>query len=146
MMVLGRFNSRVLGIFVLFLLVSCSNRNKLPDADVEVIPRDQMVRLMAEMELTEALLKNHQVKMSRDSVNLLSRKYYDSLYNKYGVTQAQFDGNLKYYQADIEEFLAITDSVIIYLTRRKDSVSNQKAAPQPVKETTVKKAPVTVKK
>lgn len=146
MMVLGRFNSRVLGIFVLFLLVSCSNRNKLPDADVEVIPREQMVRLMAEMELTEALLKNHQVKMSRDSVNLLSRKYYDSLYNKYGVTQAQFDGNLKYYQADIEEFLAMTDSVIIYLTRRKDSVSNQKAAPQLVKDTTVKKAPVTVKK
>ncbi len=146
MKILSKFNPRVFGFLGLILLLSCSSRNLQPEAGLEVIPREQMVRLMAEMELTEALLKNHQVKMSRDSVNLLTKKYYDSLYNKYGVTQAQFDNNLKYYQSDIEEFLAMTDSVIIYLTRRKDSVSNIKASPATKNDTTVKKAPVTVKK
>lgn len=139
------FSAQVSAFFALFLLVSCGNRSAQSDADLVVIPRDQMVRLMADMELTEALLKNHQVKMSRDSVNLLSKKYYDSLYNKYGVTQAQFDSNLKYYQSDIEDFLAMTDSVIINLTRRKDSVSNLKASPPLKNDTSVKKAPVTVK-
>jgi len=113
------------------------------------MPREQLIHLMADIELTEAALKLKQVKMSRDSVKLFAEKCYDSLYQAYGVTPEQFRENLRYYQLDMEEFQAITDSVIISLTRRKDSVSNLSKTPDTLKtkttDTVNTKTPDTVK-
>lgn len=113
------------------------------------MPREQLIHLMADIELTEAALKLKQVKMSRDSVKLFAEKCYDSLYQAYGVTPEQFRENLRYYQLDMEEFQAITDSVIINLTRRKDSVSNLSKTPDTLKtkttDTVNTKTPDTVK-
>jgi hypothetical protein len=100
---------------------------------VKKIPREQMIRMMADIELTEAALKLKQVKISRDSVKLLAAKCYDSLYSFYGTTPEEFKENLSYYLLDMEGFQALSDSVIINLTRRKDSISNLSIAPDTLK-------------
>ncbi len=105
-------------------LTGCRNGQNKTISGSKSISRDQMIRLMADIELTEAALKIKQVKLSRDSVKIIAKKCYDSLYQFYGITPEQFTENLKYYQRDLEDFQAITDSVIINLTRRKDSLSN----------------------
>jgi len=114
----------VLTLLLTVSLPACREGQKKTAAGFDKIPREQLIRLMADVELTEAALKLKQVKMSRDSVKLIAEKCYDSLYHFYGVTPELFRENLRYYQLDMEEFQAITDSVIINLTRRKDSVSN----------------------
>lgn len=138
------FLKRTLLLISLFLAVNlsgCRNGQQEIAAGYDKIPRDQMIRLMADVELTEAALKIKQVKMSRDSVKLFAAKCYDSLYQSYGVTPEQFRENLKYYQLDMEDFQAMTDSVIINLTRRKDSISNLSKTPDTLKT----KIPDTVK-
>lgn len=113
------------------------------------MPREQLIHLMADIELTEAALKLKQVKLSRDSVKRIAEKCYDSLYQAYGLTPEQFRENLRYYQLDMVDFQAITDSVIINLTRRKDSVSNLSKTPDTLKtkttDTVNTKTPDTVK-
>ncbi len=136
--------NRIFPIFLLLLTVSlpsCRNGQKEIVAGFDKMPREKLIRLMADVELTEAALKLKQVKVSRDSIKLIAEKCYDSLYHFYGVTPEQFRENLKYYQLDMEEFQAITDSVIINLTRRKDSVSNLSKTPDTLKT----KTPDTVK-
>ncbi len=100
-----------------------SDKKSLPSGQKQ-IPRDQMIRLMADIELTESALKIKQVKMSRDSVKQFANFCYDSLYAYYGVSPEQFRENLRYYQGDMEDFQSMMDSVVVTLSRQRDSVSN----------------------
>lgn len=131
-------------LFILLITVAlpgCRSKQKeFTTREIEM-SREKLIHLMADIELTEAALKLKQVKMPRDSVKMFAEKCYDSLYQAYGVTPEQFRENLRYYQLDMEDFQAITDSVIINLTRRKDSVSN---LPKPM-DTVKAKTPDTVK-
>lgn len=102
----------------------CGNNQKIMPSGQSQIPRDQMIRLMADLELTESALKIKQAKMSRDSVKQFATFCYDSLYTFYKVTPEQFRENLRYYQSDMEDFQAMMDSVIVTLSRHRDSVSN----------------------
>jgi hypothetical protein len=117
-------------------LAGCRKGQKEIADGVKKIPREQMIRMMADIELTEAALKLKQVKMSRDSVKQLAAKCYDSLYYFYGTTPEEFKENLRYYQLDMEGFQALSDSVIINLTRRKDSISNLPITPDTLKTKT----------
>lgn len=110
-------------IAALFVTGCSNNRRTLPSGQKQ-IPRDQMIRLMADLELTESALKIKQVKMSRDSVKQIATYCYDSLYAFYGVTPELFRENLRYYQGDMDDFQSMMDSVIVTITRHRDSVSN----------------------
>lgn len=115
----------ILTIFIMVLLVplsGCHNRQKGIAADQELIPREQMIKLLADVELTEAALKKQQVKLSHDSTKIIAQQSYDSLYAWYGVSHEQFQENLRYYQQDMEDFQVMMDSVIITLSRHKDSI------------------------
>ena len=107
------------------LVTGCKPGNTGFPEGQKQIPREQMVRLMADMELNEAALKLKQVRLSRDSVKKIARQSYDSLYVYYQVTPEQFKENLKYYQLDMDDFQEMLDEVIIELTQHKDSVSIQ---------------------
>ncbi|NTW23886.1 MAG: DUF4296 domain-containing protein [Lentimicrobium sp.] len=125
----GKGYISILLVSLIIGLTGCINDQKEFASGQKQIPREQMIRLMADMELTEAALKAKQVKLSRDSIKKIAAQSYDSLYSFYGVTPEQFKENLRYYQIDLEDFQAMSDSVIITLTRHKDSVSNLKKTP-----------------
>jgi len=136
-----------ISVVLLLLIVSlnsCNSDKKEFASGQQQIPREQMIRLMADMELTEAALKTKQVKLSRDSIKKIAAQSYDSLYSFYGVTPEQFKENLKYYQFDLEDFQAMSDSVIITLTRHKDSVSNLKDS-LPTQDTTIIRKKIKIK-
>lgn len=115
-------------MFVLLIVALCftgcsSKRETLPSGQKQ-IPREQMIRLLADLQLTESALKIKQVKMSRDSVKQFANFCYDSLYAFYRVTPEQFRDNLRYYQGDMEDFQAMMDSVVVTLSRQRDSATN----------------------
>lgn len=115
----------------LFVLPGCKPGTMEIQGGQKKIPREQMVRLMADMELTESALKFKQMKLSGDSIKKVADQSYDSLYSFYGVTPEQFKENLKYYQQDLEDFQTMTDEVIVALTKHKDSVSTFFKDPPP---------------
>jgi len=109
-------------LFVLTLLLFAGCRNEQhPLSDKGLIPREQMIRLMADVEFTEALIKLRQVNISHDSIKKLAQSSYDSLYAHYRLTPEMFKENLNYYQGNLEDFQAMLDSVMVLLTRQKDS-------------------------
>jgi len=107
-------------LFVLSANTGCRNRNT--DAP-DVIPRAEMIRLMTEMEVTEAALRYRQSRVSADSIRKLSQRSYDSVYARYGYSPERFRHSLEYYQKNLEDYQQMLDEVIQRLTREKDSVN-----------------------
>ncbi|MBW6492274.1 MAG: DUF4296 domain-containing protein [Lentimicrobium sp.] len=89
-----------------------------------IIPRGEMIRIMSDVEITEAALRFMQSKVSRDSLEVITEKSFDSLYIFYGITPAQFKENLIYYQQDLKNFEKMIDEVMLIITKSKDSVQN----------------------
>ena len=107
----------------LFSLNACRENAKI-EGDEALIPRQEMVMLMSDLEVAEAVLRYKQGKISRDSLNKLSAMTFDSLYAWHQVTPARFKANLAYYQKDLAGFEKMLDEVILVLTRAKDSINN----------------------
>ncbi len=107
----------------LFALNACRENAKI-EGDEVLIPRQEMIMLMSDVELAEAVLRYKQGKISRDSLNMLSAMTFDSLYAWHQVTPARFKANLAYYQKDLAGFEKMLDEVILLLTRAKDSINN----------------------
>ena len=118
------------GAFVLILLLapgiylSGCQREATTASGEKVIPREQMISLMTDMELTEATLKMRQSSLSTDSIKSLTVKSFDTLYAWHTTTPAQFKLSLAYYQEDLEDFEKMIDEVILNLTRERDSIQN----------------------
>jgi hypothetical protein len=106
-----------------FAISSCRGKAKI-EGDEVLIPKQEMILLMSDIELAEAVLRYKQGKISRDSLNKLSAMTFDSVYAWHQVTPARFKANLAYYQKDLAGFEKMLDEVILLLTRAKDSVNN----------------------
>lgn len=110
------------------LLYACNMKGKQLN-DQDIIPHDKMVRLMADVEITEAGLRFKQAKISGDSLTKLKSRAFDSLYIYHQVSPAQFKNSLAFYQNNLDNFERMMDEVMQIITREKDSISNMKSPP-----------------
>lgn len=117
--------ARLVVITCLFLVSVSACRQDNPQAlsKDQIIDREVMIRLMADMEITEAGLKAKQASMPYDSVKMIADSVYDSLCLYYKTTPELFKENLRYYQQDMEEYLKMIDDKITLLTMKKDSLN-----------------------
>ena len=112
-------------IFVLATLWGCKPSDRTPEPD-NLIPRDKMVDIMADVEVVEAQLRFQQNRINHDSLQKVKTKSYDSLYMYFKVTPEQFSQSIKFYQGDLVNFEGMIDEVILSITRARDSVLNIK--------------------
>jgi len=103
---------------LLCLLISCGGPKKeyLPprlSAD-SVIPRDDMIRVMVDVQLVEASL-NYQ-RNKGGNIPLLTQRYYRWLCRKYHMSHQRFRDNLDYYKMDPENFSKMYGEVLKILT------------------------------
>lgn len=110
-------------LVLLCFIISCSNSKNTKLAEDKTIERQKMIQLMADMDITEAALRLKQSKISRDSLDEISNKAYDSLYLYYQVTPEMFYENLKYYQSNMVEYEEMMEEKITLLSKKKDSIS-----------------------
>lgn len=115
-------------VFVLAALMGCRPSGNKPDSG-DIISRDTMIQVMADVELTEAALRYLQTRISRDSLEKVKTRSYDSLYLYYKLTPAKFNRNLVYYQNDLAGFENMLDEVMFSLTKDKDSLVNKSGKP-----------------
>lgn len=109
------------------LLISCTQ--ELPtDKTVEQIPE----RLLDEQEFTnmyyDAQLIESVVRLEvgkgADSKEV-SLYLYDQLFKKYGITEADFKTNIRYYASDPQKMQKIQTEVVNRLTKKEASLTNQ---------------------
>jgi hypothetical protein len=105
-------------------LSGCGNKSSQRPVDEDLIKEETMVRLLADIEITEAALKVLQGKISTDSVQMIARKSYDSIFLHYNVTADQFRQNLRYYQENHDGYKEMLEEKTTIITLKKDSITN----------------------
>jgi len=113
----------LLTAFTLLVYTQCKQDEFSKLSKEQIIDRETMIHLMADMEITEAALKLKQTKMKYDSIRTLSNRAFDSLYLYYNTTPELFKENLKYYQYDMEDFQQMLEEKINLITRKNDSIT-----------------------
>lgn len=113
-------------LLLLSATMSCKESGNIELPQDEMIDRQKMIQLLADMEITEAALRMKQSKIGRDSLESISNRAYDSLYLYYKVTPEMFYKNLKYYQNNMETYEAMMEEKITLLSKKKDSISMEK--------------------
>ena len=102
-------------VFAILLIVSCSSGKR------KTIPRDDMVDILKEIHITEAIFSVTRIRDSKfgeyDSLDI-----YDSIVISHGYTPAMYDSTIKYYSYHIEEFEKLYDEVIEELNRLEGEV------------------------
>lgn len=86
---------------------------------VDLIPRDTMVNIIADLRIMDAIIVTKQRKGESTVHNL---KYYlnNSIMNKYNITRPQFDTSFYYYERDLKVLDGIYADVITKLSLMKN--------------------------
>ena len=112
---------RIINILILFLLIftSCSDDpTKIREKDV--IKREKFVDILADIHIMDAITNGpgyFRKYEARDSVDL-----YTPIFEKYGVTKAEFDTTISVYTRRPDLFIEIYDEVILELNFRLDTL------------------------
>ena len=107
-------------ILILLLFVSCGKnksvflQNGLP-AD-SVIPRRQMVNMIADIHTLEAALQS--VKKKGTNEQAMAVFYYRQFFSKYQMSEGRFRKNLTSYQAEADQFYQLYEDVNKELDKR----------------------------
>jgi hypothetical protein len=111
------------GLFVLFWLIgglvlaSCTGKmDKKIDAPADLIHRDSMVNIIADLMRMDAIVFFEQRKGTIIKTNDISLYLHNSIMEKYEITRKQFEDSFNYYQHDMEEFDRLIADVITRLT------------------------------
>ncbi len=106
--------ARLLGFFglILVLQVSCKK-------NTYVLKEDEMVVILTEIHLTEAILYQN---VGRNKTKEDKLAYYNYVYEKYGVTKAQVDSSINYYSYYAPKFNDIYKRVVERLEKMDEEV------------------------
>jgi hypothetical protein len=108
--------------FIFYWLISgllwagCSTKiDKKPDIPEDLIHRDTMVNIIADLTLMDAIVFFEQRK-GTTKTNEISYFIHNSIMEKYDMTRDRFERSFVYYQHDLVEFDKILAGVITRLT------------------------------
>ena len=103
-------------ILLTFLLLSC-NHKKEKTAAPDIIPKQEMIQILVDVELAESAISMEQVKSK--SIDLYSNYYYNAIFKKYKISQQQFEESLRYYLKKNDDFNEMFVQVINILSRKQ---------------------------
>lgn len=103
----------ILSLIVALSLHSCTDEKK--SFDVKLIERSVFIEILAEAQLIESTEQ-----FVRDkNRNFSAEKSYIFLFNKYKVSEEEFEYSLEFYSRNPEDLEKIYDEVIIKLTEKQ---------------------------
>ena len=107
---------------VIFLTISC-NENPQQFSKREVIERETFVSILVDLHLMDALTDGtrfHNEFHPKDTLDL-----YSKIFDKYQVTQAEFDSTVANYSRNPDMYLDVYDDVLMELSMRLDEVEGR---------------------
>ncbi len=133
------FNQRLgMLLLLLVLVIACQNeaeKVKLPDQPTDLIAKEKMIQVLADVHLLEAALSNHtsknpnnfpgvrangnELEEEANVVTVAKKIPYYNIFKKHGVTQKQYESSITWYAAQPEVYNEIYSGVITELSRRQ---------------------------
>lgn len=89
----------------------------MPD---NLIPREQFVEVLVEVQLIEAIYNQNMVR--NDDPRGRIARYYSETFERFGVTREAFSATYAWYYRHPYEMMDIYDEVVMRLTRRQDEM------------------------
>lgn len=106
-------------LLALILMVSCGGKKSEPRPDI--LSEKQMIDLLVDMHLTDAILfLDGSPSSDKHDKTLL---YYPSLLEKHKVTKAQMDSSVTWYMNHLDAYTRIYDEVCSKLKKMQDTVA-----------------------
>ena len=81
-------------VFVV-VVIACNHKPAEQLSDKDVIAKDEMIQLLADMHLADAAVQD--LKINQDSSKVLYQKYYAQIFEKHKTNTKQFKKSLQYY-------------------------------------------------
>ena len=103
-------------LIMLFLLPGCGHDR--PGKDL--IPPETLVPVLIDMHLVYALQTSAMIRNIAREVDSVDN--YGYIYDKYDITQVQFDSTIAWYSRHPKLFVDIYDQVVMELSRMSDSL------------------------
>ncbi len=106
-------------IIILTFMASCSD-DPTKVSSRGTIDRDKFIKILADIHTMDAVTNNPNYFRkydANDSVDL-----YSSIFDKYGVTKAEFDTTVSIYAKQPDVYMKIYDEVILELNYRLDTL------------------------
>ncbi|MFN0187458.1 MAG: DUF4296 domain-containing protein [Bacteroidia bacterium] len=130
-------------VLMLSLFFGCSK--KQVEVPSDVISRDTMIVVLAEIHLAEASIQVLNVEV-KDSLRAVSFGLYNYIFSKHNITQELFKKSFDYYRSEPAYFHAMYDEVITHLSEDQAKYSPLPLTPprieRPVRDSVVKPMPV----
>lgn len=105
------------------LLFACS---KVPD---EILSEKEMQAVQVDMQLAEAIINLN----SKDFPdNAHKEALYQSIFRKYGITEAEYDSSLVWYGRHLDIYMKVYDRVLADLNKRQKALGDVQASAAPV--------------
>ncbi len=119
--VISRKRGLAASLGILLLLASC--RLETTDLPKELIPREKMIQVLADVHITEAAIyyKNGH----GDKADGKAPEYYQYIFTKHGITEKQFRESFDYYLHQESMMDKIYEDVITEISRRQAETVNK---------------------
>jgi len=97
-------------LFIILILTNfaCIRDNKIPN---DVIPQDQMRKIMWDLMRADAYVTDFIMKDSTRDKKAESVKLYEKIFDIHGITREAFKKSLAFYQSRPDLFKAVSDSL-----------------------------------
>ena len=105
-------------LLLTLIIISCNDKK---DDNPNVLSREQIVDILADIQLVEAKLSFE--KRSLTDLDELSERYYESLFLKYNISKEQFDESLHFYENNTEALNDIYTDVITKLNKIQGDIN-----------------------
>ena len=116
-------------IFLGLVILMACNTNKAPE---NIIERNKMVNVLADMHLADAVLAKVD---NQDTMLMMASSKYYFIFKKYQIDSAKFTNSLKYYNNEPDEFIKMYAEVVDSLNAKipKETKSDKKIK-KPIKK------------
>lgn len=106
-------------LLIVWLLSGCTNKIDEPQTiPADLIPKEQMVDIVVDLRLMDAVLTSKQRKKEQD-MHFTQYYLHNSIMEKYGITRDQFERSFQYYQQNMKLLDEIYEEAITKLTKLK---------------------------
>ncbi len=111
-------------ILIVFALVSCKNGSKKDTLENAPIKEQKFVEIMVDVRLAESIIRK-QSSIGNDP-KTITKQLYNSIFEKYNITQEDFEESMKIYSLNPDKIYEINEKVVNELSKLEAEVKAQK--------------------
>ncbi len=122
-MVKTKISGTIYFLFLLFFIFSCKERMiKIPK---EVIPKDTMTHILADLQITDAAIVINSIN-GDSTINRNIKSFYETIFKKYKVNKQRFKQSMEFYIKNPEILEKIYEDATNLLVVAQSEEANKK--------------------